>query len=85
MAFSLPEPPVLAVPLRDDPTLAELRAARAALEHALRDAVAPLLRTFHQQTGVSPRAVDVDMQALWPTDITGPKHVVIGVRVVLDV
>lgn len=88
MAFSLPDHLQQQAP-RAAPTLAapliELRNARAALESDLRDAMAPLLRRFYEETGVCARSIDVDMQALWPTDLTGPKHVLIGVRVALDV
>jgi hypothetical protein len=84
MAFSLPDSLLQNAP-RAEPTLAELRAARADLELDIQAAVATLVRNFKDATGVSPAAVDVQMQRLWPTDQPHPVHAVIGVRVALDV
>jgi hypothetical protein len=68
-----------------EPSLSELREARQQLELDLQGAIAPLLRNFKTSTGVCPSGVDVRMQALWPTDQPAPVHVVIGVRVALDI
>jgi hypothetical protein len=66
------------------PTLSELRSARQTLELDIQGAIACLLRSFHDRTGVSVTDVDLRLQKIWPTN-QPPRHTVIGVRVALDI